>query len=792
MLRFGFLFLATLLLFLCSSLLADPPVTTTEGDLGTDVGYKGIIHLKRWSEESGGNGHYYGIIPQELTHEKAAKIAQTYKELGSKGYLATITSFEENQFIFDDVIGVLNQSSYLDMYWLGGTYVEGDWEWSTGEAFIFEHWAPYEPNNIGIETVLAMWGPRNYSDLRRPSRWNNSLPNDTLNEFARCWSIIEWGELDTTTVAPEPDTLINLIQWAEAEGGNNHWYGVISLEMYWEDANTLAPTLEQEGMPGYLATVLTAGENQFIRDNVLNQASQPSILDVYWLGGKDDGGVWGWQSGETFGYTNWAFGEPNNEGVETVVCMWGIDSWKYNRQPGSWNNSLPDPSINPLAKWWAVVEWGEYELDPYVPDTLKNLVQWKKSEGGNDHWYAVLAVDTYADQADALAGQFEVGGMTGYLTTITSIEENDFVFDEVIDMANQTNYDDRYWLGGKYENGELSWNTGEPFIFNYWAAYQPSSLDGYSAMAMFGPNNWWEFERPSMWSTAGASAEVCFSHHWFALIEWGDPDTTTTPTQPDTLINLVQWTKAEGGNDHYYAVMTTTEYWVEANARAQTLEHLGMEGYLATVTSEAENYFILDNVLATTNQPNLMDAFWMGGFEVDLIWQWITGEPFEYTNWAYNEPNNIGIENVLMMWGPNSWKWNRQPGTWNNSLPDDEIHELAQWWSIIEWGKTNQSSSIIYDNRPNDYALDQNYPNPFNPTTVVAFSLPEAQSVKLDIFNVNGQLVNTLFDDRLEAGHHQVEWDSRNKSGNPVASGIYFYRVKAGDYTNTKKMVLIR
>lgn len=783
--------LPLLLLLISPGLLADPPVSGSN-DQEADLGYPDIFHLKQWTKADGGNDHYYGILTYELTHEEAATAAGIYSEPGSPGYLATITSFEENQFIFDEVIGVLNQKSIIDQYWLGGTYADETWSWMSGEAFIFEHWAPYEPNNLGVETVIAMWGPRNYADLRRPGRWNNSLPNDSINQFVFCWSIIEWGDFDTTTVAPDPDTLINLFQWTEAEGGNDHWYGILSLEMYWTDAALLATTLGQDGMNGYLATILSAEENQFILENLIDGQAQPSILDAYWLGGSDAGGLWGWETGEEFGYTNWAFGEPNNEGIETVVCLWGGDSWKYNRQPGSWNNSLPDPTINPLAKWWAIVEWGTPDLDPYVPDTLKNLTQWKKSDGGNDHWYAVLPQDVYANELAGVAEQYVLGGMAGYLTTVTSLAENNFVFDNVIKMANQSNYNDRYWLGGTYINGELSWNTGEPFIFEFWAAYQPTNQYGYSALAMFGPNNWWESERPSMWSTAARSASINYSHHWYALIEWGEYDTTTVLPQPDSIMNLVQWPVAEGGNDHYYAVMTTTEYWFQANARARTLEHEGMMGYLTTITTEEENYFILDNVLAGTNQTNIMDAFWMGGYEVDQIWQWITGEPFDYTNWAYGEPNNIGIEKVNMMWGPNSWKSNRQPGSWNNSLEDYSVNPLARWWSIIEWGEPDQSSSIVFDDHPNNYDLEQNYPNPFNPTTIVAFSIPTAQAVKLEIFNIRGQLVTTLADQFYEAGHHQIEWDSRDHIGDPVASGVYLYRVKTGDFTKTKKMVLVR
>ncbi|MBD3258197.1 T9SS type A sorting domain-containing protein [candidate division GN15 bacterium] len=88
---------------------------------------------------------------------------------------------------------------------------------------------------------------------------------------------------------------------------------------------------------------------------------------------------------------------------------------------------------------------------------------------------------------------------------------------------------------------------------------------------------------------------------------------------------------------------------------------------------------------------------------------------------------------------------------------------------------------------PGDFALHQNYPNPFNPSTEIAFSLPEASEVRLDVFNIAGQKVTTLVDGTLEAGHHTVTWD-----GSDLASGVYLYRLDAGTYSATKKMVLLK
>jgi hypothetical protein len=90
-------------------------------------------------------------------------------------------------------------------------------------------------------------------------------------------------------------------------------------------------------------------------------------------------------------------------------------------------------------------------------------------------------------------------------------------------------------------------------------------------------------------------------------------------------------------------------------------------------------------------------------------------------------------------------------------------------------------------NLPKTYALNQNYPNPFNPTTEISFDLPKSSHVELNVFNVLGQNVKTLVDQNMAAGSHTLTWDA---SG--VASGVYFYRIKAEDFTATKKMMVLK
>ena len=103
------------------------------------------------------------------------------------------------------------------------------------------------------------------------------------------------------------------------------------------------------------------------------------------------------------------------------------------------------------------------------------------------------------------------------------------------------------------------------------------------------------------------------------------------------------------------------------------------------------------------------------------------------------------------------------------------------------------STNVGGDDRakPVSFKLNQNYPNPFNPGTVISYQLPEAVPVRLEIYNSLGQRVRTLVDDLQEAGPHGLVWDGRDDSGRGLASGVYFYRLVAGSFTESRKMVLV-
>ncbi len=97
--------------------------------------------------------------------------------------------------------------------------------------------------------------------------------------------------------------------------------------------------------------------------------------------------------------------------------------------------------------------------------------------------------------------------------------------------------------------------------------------------------------------------------------------------------------------------------------------------------------------------------------------------------------------------------------------------------TVVLQGKSN----------PEKFKLNQNYPNPFNPTTTISYQLPESSHINLSIYNINGYLIDTLVNGYRNAGYYSVEWDARG-----LSSGVYFYRINAGEYSSVRKCAILK
>ena len=121
-------------------------------------------------------------------------------------------------------------------------------------------------------------------------------------------------------------------------------------------------------------------------------------------------------------------------------------------------------------------------------------------------------------------------------------------------------------------------------------------------------------------------------------------------------------------------------------------------------------------------------------------------------------------------------------------------------WSTFQGNnqRTGNQSNLnlkIHDNDsfiPSKFTLHQNYPNPFNPVTTLRYDLPEQANVNIIIYDLLGREVRTLVNTTQDAGFKSVIWDATNDYGKPVSAGVYLYQIQAGEFVQTKKMVLLK
>jgi hypothetical protein len=129
-------------------------------------------------------------------------------------------------------------------------------------------------------------------------------------------------------------------------------------------------------------------------------------------------------------------------------------------------------------------------------------------------------------------------------------------------------------------------------------------------------------------------------------------------------------------------------------------------------------------------------------------------------------------------------------GTWYVAMKTrDEAFNWSRLSNVVSFTTTDVETGEV---RPDHFELRQNYPNPFNPSTTISFSLPAQSRVTLKVFNMLGQTVCTLVDRMYPAGQYSVGWDGATDNGQRVASGVYFYQLRAGSQLLTKSMTFLK
>jgi len=116
------------------------------------------------------------------------------------------------------------------------------------------------------------------------------------------------------------------------------------------------------------------------------------------------------------------------------------------------------------------------------------------------------------------------------------------------------------------------------------------------------------------------------------------------------------------------------------------------------------------------------------------------------------------------------------------------LHQALSDLGMVTTGVAEEEEEKV----PSSFSLSQNHPNPFNSETVIEYSLPRETDVKIAIYNILGQKVKTLLDQKQDTGYKRVIWDGKNEKGKVVSSGIYFYRMETKEFVQTKKMLFLK
>ena len=505
-------------------------------------------------------------------------------------------------------------------------------------------------------------------------------------------------------------------QWSESEGGNGHWYATVPLgvEDNWDEADAMA-----RAMGGHLATITTQAENTFLYDFI----SEFHVGSNCSIGGlKDPDGDWRWITGESWAYTNWQSGEPG--------CCLPNEYWlDFNVGSGEWRDSqlvvaqfqdVLHPGIA-LIEWSddcngdSIIDYGQI-LDGTIEDSDGNgipdccadgscPVQWRIEDGGNGHWYQYVN-NTEGQEFIWSEAREAALSMGADLVSLETIEEWEF-FCQVTNCGPEGVTGG--WIGlvrSTADSDQWYWLTDDLLDYDRWRNPDEPNPDTNENRGIIIPS--WDQTPYNAFATNNENnPNNDFFIEWSAdcngdgIVDYGQIlDGTLMDLNvnviPDCCVDAsclaaVQWRGEDGGNGHWYQAIPAVNFecW---NTLKDDAEDLG--GHLATITTPVEQTFVADYVgplypvLGGSSIGGYQDINDPEYSEPGGAWKWVTGEPFDYTNWQPGEPGCCGP------YEKQNWlDFNPGNGQWRDRF--DCVTDSNNNFMIVEWSDDCNDDGIV-------------------------------------------------------------------------------------------------
>jgi hypothetical protein len=433
-------------------------------------------------------------------------------------------------------------------------------------------------------------------------------------------------------------------------------------------------------------------------------------------------------------------------------------------------------------------------------------VQWTYESGGNGHWYEIRSPQGWYNARNNAESSIHEGAV-GHLVTFSSAQEEQWVM-QALNMTYPV------WTGGIAHNSERRWwwVTNEPWEYeNFAPSYDPRILPNYSHSLIMWEDGWdaefwydgaahaYIVEYPSsdaFLDTEVTLADVRYDQGGFIEMSWLRSN-LDAPALPDsiTTYHAQRFQYGDWGNlasvtathaDTYQVVVPTSDIYTEGEPEPYSVYRI-----VASSSDPTEFYLsAVDSAYSLDNVPPPMPI-------ASLV------ESPESRFLVCADPSIPDLGQVCIYRGVQSGFIPDEPHDCSTGLFWQET-QLNNYYYRVQFTDTHGNISEMSDEigllnltgvetLPNQYALHQCSPNPFNPSTTIKFSLPESSPVSLVIYDVSGRLVRTLIGGQvIEAGERSSQWNGLDNSGRQVSAGVYFAKVSAGEFTDVRRMALVK